>query len=105
MEKDDRFIQFRGVLLVCSGFKNLKTGKGTEFCNVLARPKVGPVVRLNFFGYRYSELREIVGVALLEGTEIKVAGRVTGVYDEKPDVTVEALTARGMDCWISLLNR
>lgn len=102
MGKDDRFIQFRGILLVCSGFKNLKTGRGTEFCNVLARPKVGPVVRLNFFGYRYSELREIAGESLQEGAEIKVVGRITGIYDEKPDVTVEYVSVKGSGYWISL---
>jgi hypothetical protein len=103
MGKDDKFIQFGAILLVCSGFKDLRTGKGTEFCNVLARPKVGPVVRLNFFGYRYAELVRITGKAMLEGAQLEVIGKLTGVYDEKPDITVETLKVRGMDYWVDLV--
>jgi hypothetical protein len=103
MGRDDRYIQFGAKLIICSGFKELRTTRGIEFCNVLARPKVGPVVRLNFYGYRASELVRITGKAMLEGARIEVIGKLTGVYDEKPDITVEVMKVQGMDCWVDLV--
>jgi hypothetical protein len=49
------------------------------------------------------ELVKITGKALLEGTRLEVIGKMTGIYDEKPDITVETLKVQGMDYWVDLV--
>lgn len=99
----DKHIRVRAVLVIRSQFKELETHKGVRFCNVLACPQVGPALRLNFYGLSFGELRVLVGSKLEEGSKVEIIGRMTGTYDEKPDITVRYFRVLGGDSWLELL--
>jgi hypothetical protein len=99
MGKDDKYIKFSAKLVVVSEPKELVTKKGTEFTNFLARPSVGPAVRLNFYGYNLSELERITGFRLKNGAKVDVIGFLTSIYDEKPDITVHYFKVQGQTFW------
>jgi hypothetical protein len=103
MNSDYKRIKFGANLVIVSEAKELETGKGIVFLNFLARPAAGPVVRLNFYGYHLSELERIVSYRLKKGVRIEVIGFLTGVYDEKPDITVRYFKVQGQPVWQELV--
>jgi hypothetical protein len=103
MDRNSKYIKFSASLVVVSDAKELTTGKGTEFTNFLARPVAGPVVRLNFYRYRLSELEKIALSGLKKGARVDVIGFLTSVYDEKPDITVHYFRVQGQPVWHRLV--
>jgi hypothetical protein len=103
MDTNEKYIKFSASLVLVSDAKELITTKRTEFTNFLARPVVGPVVRLNFYRYRLSELERIAIAGLKKGVGIDVIGFLTSVYDEKPDITVHYFRVQGQLVWHRLV--
>jgi hypothetical protein len=67
---------------------------GRPFCNFLLRCDDGPIVRLQLWGVSSQQFGHNFHINNLKGRRVGFRGLMSGVYDEKPTITVELCSIR-----------